>query len=459
MPEIENRTVTLCEKIKLSNIELPVNNWSEFHKIFDIIQKETILASNKIISVCNVYNSFTTKKEAGDWLLATYNKDKIRNVLYDVSRNFSRLTYSRNSNAASNDINAKYFSGLNSYKNKIDKGIGNAPMTFTDSIPLFLASQGYRIECTDLNKGYYSIQLPFLNMNWKNGITSSFAEKTKDGKFDIKEKPLNLLGSHIRFGINAGNNPQLKAILDNIISGNYKFGDSKLKRVKSTKKRHKYDYYFLLSYTKPVDKNDDLLEENVLGVDVGMAVPAYCAVNYCDYRRNAIGDSSIIRLNKAQENINRKIQKSIKYNMKDGHGRKHKLDGYDGSHNKIANRNSTYNFNIAKEIIDNAVKWKCGTIHLEKLTGFHASNVNDRFLGSWTYFDLQQKIENKAKEKGIKIKYINPYHTSQTCSRCGNWEVGQRTSQAVFECKECGYKVNADYNAARDIAMSTKFVK
>lgn len=360
-------------------------------------------------------------------------------------------TFSKNANSISNDIYRKYFKGKNSYKSKIDCGNGNPPMTFTDSIPLFVVAQGGSVKCVDFNKGYYEIDLPFLSQGWKKGISYITTGKNRE------EKQFNLLGSHINFGICVGRNVRQKEILDKIISGEYKLGDSKLQRAK--KSGYGYEYYYLMSYTKSVSSKTELDINNVLGVDVGITIPAYCAVNYCDYKRKGMGDNTIIRQNLAQEQINRKMQKRITYNLRDGHGRKHKLDGYNGQNNKIANRNKTYNFNLAKEVIDSAIKWNCGTIHLEKLTGFSASKVENRFLKNWTYYDLQQKIENKAKENGIEVKYIDPYHTSQTCSKCGHWEEGQRLNQSTFECRGCGYKVNADFNAARNIAMSTKFVK
>lgn len=67
-------------------------------------------------------------------------------------------------------------------------------------------------------------------------------------------------------------------------------------------------------------------------------------------------------------------------------------------------------------------------------------------------------IEYKAKREGIVVKYVDPYHTSQTCSECGNYEEGQRETQEKFICKSCGFSANADYNASRNIAMSTKYI-
>ena len=63
------------------------------------------------------------------------------------------------------------------------------------------------------------------------------------------------------------------------------------------------------------------------------------------------------------------------------------------------------------------------------------------------------KIENKAKENGIKFVKIAPQYTSQRCSKCGYIHADNRPDQPTFECLKCGYKENADYNASQNIAI------
>lgn len=52
---------------------------------------------------------------------------------------------------------------------------------------------------------------------------------------------------------------------------------------------------------------------------------------------------------------------------------------------------------------------------------------------------------------GKTLKAVNPAYTSQTCARCGHVSKGNRESQAVFRCTQCGYSTNADLNAAVNI--------
>lgn len=52
---------------------------------------------------------------------------------------------------------------------------------------------------------------------------------------------------------------------------------------------------------------------------------------------------------------------------------------------------------------------------------------------------------------GVGMILVNPAYTSQTCSQCGYVAKENRESQAVFICKKCSYKANADVNAAKNI--------
>lgn len=58
---------------------------------------------------------------------------------------------------------------------------------------------------------------------------------------------------------------------------------------------------------------------------------------------------------------------------------------------------------------------------------------------------LEQKVLGR-------VEKVPPAYTSQRCSACGHVAAENRKSQAVFACTACGYTLNADVNAAKNIA-------
>ena len=63
---------------------------------------------------------------------------------------------------------------------------------------------------------------------------------------------------------------------------------------------------------------------------------------------------------------------------------------------------------------------------------------------------LAKRLQHKAYGR---VEQIPATYTSQRCSACGHIALGNRKSQAVFECQACtAGRCNADVNAARNIA-------
>ncbi len=50
--------------------------------------------------------------------------------------------------------------------------------------------------------------------------------------------------------------------------------------------------------------------------------------------------------------------------------------------------------------------------------------------------------------------YVDPAYTSQTCNKCRHVDKKNRKTQSVFICTDCGYRDNADANAALNILAS-----
>ena len=75
-------------------------------------------------------------------------------------------------------------------------------------------------------------------------------------------------------------------------------------------------------------------------------------------------------------------------------------------------------------------------------------NRKVKFLG---LSSLKQGVEHIARKYDIAVSTVHASYTSKMCPICGSIEDENRPNQETFECVECGYKDNADFNAAKNI--------
>ncbi len=181
--------------------------------------------------------------------------------------------------------------------------------------------------------------------------------------------------------------------------------------------------------------------KGTLGVDLGI----------CNLATTSDGDNfsgkEVDAVRERMTTIKRKLQKhgskSAKRHLK-------KLSG------KEARFKRNTNHIISKKIASKAKDTSC-SIALEDLKGFNGRQTvrkadRERF-GKWSFDQLRQFIEYKSRLAGVPVITVNPRNTSRTCSECGFISKANRKSQSLFSCVKCGMSMNADFNAALNIAL------
>ncbi|OKY77272.1 MAG: IS605 OrfB-like transposable element containing RNAse H-like and Zn finger domain [Candidatus Methanohalarchaeum thermophilum] len=200
--------------------------------------------------------------------------------------------------------------------------------------------------------------------------------------------------------------------------------------------RDKDEFYLHITIRKPVLYRN---EGNVLGVDLGMKNIAVTSTG------KFLGEDMRWQKNhffRVKKGLQGKGTQSAMRTLKDMAGRENRY-----TENKL--------HNISRELVEEAEKHNCKTIAFEDLKEIRDKDEKfnsrlERQLHSWGFEKLQKFTEYKAKEKGVEVVRVKSEYTSQTCSKCGHTEKSNRNG-SQFKCKECGYEVNADYNAAKNI--------
>jgi IS605 OrfB family transposase len=120
---------------------------------------------------------------------------------------------------------------------------------------------------------------------------------------------------------------------------------------------------------------------------------------------------------------------------------------------------SINNHTIAKQIVQKAKSENKG-IAIEDLSNIRKtakpkSKAQKTELNRWSFYQLRQYLTYKATLNGVKLFVIPPAYTSQMCSDC--LHIGERKAKN-FSCKNCGNTMDADHNAAKNIATWGKVV-
>jgi putative transposase len=111
---------------------------------------------------------------------------------------------------------------------------------------------------------------------------------------------------------------------------------------------------------------------------------------------------------------------------------------------------------ISKALIETATTTQSG-LALEDLTRIRErtnqqprDKTERRRGNSWAFFQLRQFVTYKAVLAGVMVVLVPPAYTSQMCHRC--LHLGTRSGKR-FVCEHCGYKGDADSNAASNIKL------
>lgn len=252
-----------------------------------------------------------------------------------------------------------------------------------------------------------------------------------------------------------------KATINKLISGEYKQGSCQI----SISKKGKIELIVSFEFDKNIEEKSILNSNRTLGIDLGVVNVATMSIFDSDkgdwdlisFRDRVIDGKELIAFRQKYYNLRRdmSIASKVVGDGRVGHGYKCRMKPVNKVRDKVANFADTYNHKVSRYIVDLAAKYNCGVIQMEDLSKA-TSNTRERMLKDWSYYDLQNKIEYKAKELGIDVIYINPKYTSKRCSKCGCIHEENRDGkkdQAKFECKVCGYKDNADINASKNISI------
>ncbi len=210
------------------------------------------------------------------------------------------------------------------------------------------------------------------------------------------------------------------------------------------------DYYINICVDLPT--NPTGTTPKVIGVDLGRRDIATTSrgVSWSGKQIQATRD----RYSKVRANVQSKRTRSSRRLLRRLSGKEQKFQTW-------------LNHNISKQLVQDA-KQSNSALAFEDLTNIRQSlnqqprsKTERRRTNNWAFYQLRLFVGYKAKVAGVPVVFVPPAYTSQTCSRCGHIHPTKGKSfrnSKFFKCEYCGFKHDADINAANNIAALGKSV-
>lgn len=203
-------------------------------------------------------------------------------------------------------------------------------------------------------------------------------------------------------------------------------------------------------------ENQVLIEKNGnLGIDLGVGRLAVVSHNGKKLTYSNINKSKRVRkltskLKHVQKAISRKYEVGNKLNEK-----KYQKTNQILKYEKLARRIYSKISNIRKDqrhkITRELVNLSPAVVIMEDLNvkGMMKNKHLAKAISEMGFYDFIRIMKYKCEESGIKFIQANRFFpSSKTCSQCGCIHKNLKLSDRTFECPECGFTTDRDFNAA-----------
>ncbi len=212
---------------------------------------------------------------------------------------------------------------------------------------------------------------------------------------------------------------------------------------------------FYLNAVCNVPEDNPIIPNDIIGLDFGITNLVttsdgehFTGANVERIRQKRQAQRQLLQHKASKQTQSGKRPRSIHKLLK-------RLSGREKNFRKVENHR------ISKTIVNLAKDTNRG-LALENLSGIRM-RIEKRLrkaqrakVSGWSFFELRNFIEYKAKLSGIPVYFVNPKYTSQQCFECGHTEKANRKSQSEFVCIQCNHSQNADINASKNIARKAK---
>ena len=210
-----------------------------------------------------------------------------------------------------------------------------------------------------------------------------------------------------------------------------------------------------------IQKNILVCDDEIVAIDRGVINPLYDS-NGCNYNLSRKVEKKIEQLECKVEKFQRELHKH-KIGSKRRNRTKNKLaKAHQKKRRVILDWRHKVSYSIASSDCKVVVVEDLKLVNMTKApaakpqtpvgvyptNGAAAKAVLNRSMLKMGLGHVVTLLEYKLNRRGKALVRVNPRCSSQECSQCGHVHKDNRPTQDEFHCQSCGFKANADYNAA-----------
>ena len=217
---------------------------------------------------------------------------------------------------------------------------------------------------------------------------------------------------------------------------------------------------WILSISLECENQAYQLTDKPMGIDLGVKELAVVALGDSKFVFHNINKSPRVltleaKLKFLQRSLSRKYEVGKKRHPDDPWQKSRNIVKCEDRIRKMYQKLTNIRLNYTHQVTHTLVSMLPCVIGMETLDvlGLLKNKHLAESIQKQSFYEFGRQMQYKCANRGIVlIKADRFYPSSKTCSKCGHIKQDLMLSDRTYECKECGLRIDRDYNAARNLA-------
>ena len=218
--------------------------------------------------------------------------------------------------------------------------------------------------------------------------------------------------------------------------------------------------YWYLSYTEDVETKAQNLPDYTDGIGIDLGIKTLATVSDGTIVPNIKAFRRVRILNKRLKRLQRKVSRKYLINKCNKHNKTKNIIKLEKRIKLIHRSLKNIRINHIRKFVSELVKKQPQYIAIEDLNvkGMKRNKHLAKDISNCSFYTIREHLIRKATERSIVVRLVDRFYpSSKTCSKCGGYKKDLKLSQRVYHCNNCQEKIDRDFNASLNIAITDRY--